>query len=168
MIEDTKSGSYCSTSHVTVARRQACNHTSATGNLRLTHFQCSQYTWSGNQGNVTSNHAADSVTFARKFQVQTWSMIHMILDLCSQRQYVLHLHQEVCQNIDGTNCTHIQISHSSKSFLPTTQITICLSVRKPRCFVARRTVTDLSFSFASVQHVLFCRNSPLCLLQNFL
>ena len=65
VTEDTKSGSY------TVERLTSPLHDDkrATtprqqGNLRLTHFQRSQYTWSRNQGNVTSSHAADSVTFA--------------------------------------------------------------------------------------------------------
>ena len=56
------------TTHVTVARRQACNHTipRQQGNLRLTHLLCSQFTWSRNQQRVTSSHAADSVTFAER------------------------------------------------------------------------------------------------------
>ena len=65
VIEETKSGSY------TVQRLTSPLHDDkrATaprqhGNLRLTHFQCSQYTWNRNQGNVT--YAADSVTFAER------------------------------------------------------------------------------------------------------
>ena len=56
------------TTHVTVSRRQACNHTipRQQSNLRLTHLQCSQFTWSRNQGRETSSHAADSVTFAER------------------------------------------------------------------------------------------------------
>ena len=52
-------------------------------------------------------------------------------------------------------------SHSSKFFLPATHLTIWSFARKPQFFVVGRTVTTLSLSFASVQHVLFCSNSPL-------
>ena len=51
--------------------------------------------------------------------------------------------------------------HFSKSFLPTTHHAGCLFTRRPRFFVARRTVTNLSLSFASIQHVLLCCSSPL-------
>ena len=55
--------------------------------LRLTHLQCSQFTWSRNQRNVTSCHAADSVTFAervRNSKSRPCSMIHKNWDRCSQ------------------------------------------------------------------------------------
>ena len=57
--------------------------------LRLTHLQCSQFTWSRNQGSVTSSHAADSVTFAdrvRNSKSRPWSMIHRNCHRCSQTQ----------------------------------------------------------------------------------
>ena len=61
------------------------------GNLRLTHFQCSQYVWSRNQGRVTSSHAADSVTFAERERVRNSksrppSIIHRSCERCSQTQ----------------------------------------------------------------------------------
>ena len=72
----------------------------------MTHFQCSLYIWSRNQGNVTSNHAADSVTFAERVgnsKSRPWSMIHRNCDLSVLRHTVaLHLHQQVCQNIEDT------------------------------------------------------------------
>ena len=95
------------TTHVTVARRQACNHTipRQQGNLRLTHLPRSQFTWSRNQGRVTSSHAADSVTFAErgstKFQVQTTvntTQVNAVL----RHSNVLHLHQQVCHKIGDT------------------------------------------------------------------
>ena len=57
--------------------------------------------------------------------------------------------------------------HSLKTFLPTTHFTSCLFTRRPRFFAARRTVTNLSFLSASIQHVLFCCDPPLGLIQNF-
>ena len=57
--------------------------------LRLTHLQCSQFTWNRNQRNVTSSHAADSVTFAervRNSKSRPCSMIHKNCDRCSQTQ----------------------------------------------------------------------------------
>ena len=62
---------YSNRAHLTVARQQSCDHTipRQQGNLRLTHFQCSQYAWSRNQGCVTSIHAADSVTFAERVRI---------------------------------------------------------------------------------------------------
>ena len=81
------------TTHVTVARRQACNHTITRQqrNLRLTHLQCSQFTWSRNQGRVTSSHAADSVTFAERERVRNSksrppSIIHRSCERCFQIQ----------------------------------------------------------------------------------
>ena len=72
--EDTNLGSY-SVQHFTSPLHDDRRATTPRqqGNPRLTHLQCSQFTWSRNQGSVTSSHAADSVTFAEstKFQVQT-------------------------------------------------------------------------------------------------
>ena len=70
----------------------SCDHTISRqqSNLRLTHFQCSQYVWSKNQGRVTSNNAADSVTFAERVQ-ETTSLdhrkkVHRSREHCSQIQ----------------------------------------------------------------------------------
>ena len=90
VTEATKSGSYTIqrlTSPLHDDRRATTPRQQ--GNLRLTQFQCSQYTWSRNQGNVTSSHAADSVTFAERVgnsKSRPWSMIHMNCDRCSQIQ----------------------------------------------------------------------------------
>ena len=113
VTEDTKSGSY------TVQRLTSPLHDDkrATtprqqGNLRLTHFKRSQYTWSRNQGNVTSSHAADSVTLVERVgnsKSRPWSMIHMNCDRCSQIQ------QRVAPSSTGLSqhrwyhCTHVQI-----------------------------------------------------------
>ena len=62
-------------------------HLGNKSSLRLTHLQCSQFTWSRNQRNVTSCHAADSVTFAervRNSKSRPCSMIHKNWDRCSQ------------------------------------------------------------------------------------
>ena len=59
------------------------------GNLRLTHFQCSQYVWSRNQGRVTSIHAADSVTFAERVRTsksRSPYVVHRSCEHCSQIQ----------------------------------------------------------------------------------
>ena len=74
---------------------------------------------------------------------------------------------------DGASLQHMQRSrhsdlHSLKTFMATIHLTSCLFTHRPRFFVARRTVTNLSFLSASIQHVLFCCNSPLGLIQNFL
>ena len=78
------------TAHVTVARRQSCDHTilRQQSNLRLTHFQCAQYVWSRNQGRVTSLHAADSVTFAERGISKSRSpyVVHKSCEHCSQTQ----------------------------------------------------------------------------------
>ena len=70
---------------------QSCDHTipRQQGNLRLTHFQCSQYVWSRNQGRVTSIHAADSVTFAERVRIsksRSPSVVHRSCEHCSQIQ----------------------------------------------------------------------------------
>ena len=113
VTEDTKSGSY------TVQRLTSPLHDDkrATipwqqGNLRLTHFQCSQYTWSRNQGNATSNHAADSVTFAERVgnsKSRPWSMIHRNCDLCSQTQRRTAPSSTGLSKYRRYHCTHIQI-----------------------------------------------------------
>ena len=59
------------------------------GNLRLTHFQCSQYVWSRNQGRVTSIHAEDSVTFAERVRIsksRSPYVVHRSCEHCSQIQ----------------------------------------------------------------------------------
>ena len=86
--EDTNLGSY-SVQHFTSPLHDDRRETTPRqqGNLRLTHLQCSQSTWSRNQGSVTSSHAADSVTFAervRKSKARPWSMILRNCDRCSQ------------------------------------------------------------------------------------
>ena len=64
------------------------------GNLRLTHFQCSQYTCKRNQENVTSIHAADSVTFDEIVRISKYTVLRF--------SNVLHLHQSVCHKIGDT------------------------------------------------------------------
>ena len=69
----------------------SCDHTipRQQGNLRLTHFQCSQYVWSRNQGRVTSIHAADSVTFAERVRIsksRSAYKVHRSCGHCSQIQ----------------------------------------------------------------------------------
>ena len=88
--EDTNLGSY-SVQHFTSPlhddRRATTPHQQ--GNLRLTHLQCSQFTWGRNQGSVTSSHAADSVTFAERVgnsKSRPWSMIHRNCERSSQTQ----------------------------------------------------------------------------------
>ena len=71
-----------SSCHCRMTTVMRSHHTSATGNLRLTHFQCSQYVWSRNQGRVTSIHAADSVTFASRSPY----VVHRSCEHCSQIQ----------------------------------------------------------------------------------
>ena len=94
--------------HVTVPRRQACNHTTPRqqGNLRLTHLRCSQFTWSRNQGRVTSSHAADSVTFAeREYEIQSpdhRQQYTRVVNAVLRHSNVLHLHQQVCHKIGNT------------------------------------------------------------------
>ena len=88
--EDTNLGSY-SVQHFTSPLHDDRRATTPRqqSNLRLTHLQCSQFTWSRNQGSVTSSHAADSVTFAervRNSKSRPWSMIHRNCDRCSQTQ----------------------------------------------------------------------------------
>ena len=63
-------------------------YTRQQGNLRLTHFQCSQYVWSRNQGRVTSIHAADSVTFAERVRTSK-----------SRSPYVVHRSCEIQQRV---------------------------------------------------------------------
>ena len=163
--EDTNLGSY-SVQHFTSPLHDYRRATTPRqqGDLRLTHLQCSQFTWSRNQGSVTTNHAADSVTFA-----------YRVRNSMSRPPSIIQDTVTCCTFIDRFVTTSVipLIVRTSrftllKIFLPATHLTICLFARRPRFFVARRTVTDLSLPFASVQHVLFCRNSPLCLLQNFL
>ena len=90
MTEDTNLRS-CTVQHLTPLLHDDKRATTPRQqrNLRLTHLQCSQYTWS--QGNVTSSHAADSVKFCRvctKFHVQTMiAMIHKNCDSCCQTQH---------------------------------------------------------------------------------
>ena len=60
-----------------------------------------------------------------------------------------------------------QVLNFLKFFLPATHLTIWSFACRPQFFVVGRTVTNLSLPFASVQHVLFCSNFPLCFLQNF-
>ena len=102
VTEETKWGSYTvqrltstlrDDRRATIPRQQ--------GNLRLTHFQCSQYTWSRNQGNVTSSHAADSVTFAERVGNSKYrppSMYTGIVIAVLRHSQVLHLDQQVCHN----------------------------------------------------------------------
>ena len=107
--KQTNLGSYSiPTQLVTVAWQQSCDHTipRQQGNLRLTHLQCSQFAWSGNQGRVTSSHAADSVTFAeREYEIP--SPDHRkrytgVVNTVLRYSNVLHLHQQVCHNIGDT------------------------------------------------------------------
>ena len=138
----------------------------------MTHLQCSQFAWSRNQGRVTSIHAADSVTFPERVQ-DIPSPDHRkrytgVVNTVLRYSNVLHLHQHVCPEIGDNIVRTSRYSHSSNFLLPATHLTIWSFARKPQFFVVGRTVTDLSLSFASVQHVLFCSNSPLCFLQNFL
>ena len=65
------------------------------GNLRLTLFQCTQYTWTRNQGSVTSSHAADSVTFAEKVGNSLSRPWSMIVNAVLRHSVALHLHQHV-------------------------------------------------------------------------
>ena len=148
-----------STTHVTVARRQACNHTipRQQGSLRLTHLLFSRFTWSRNHGRVNSSHAADSVTFAervRNSKSRPPSIIQRSCERCSQTLCTF-INRFVTKSV----IPFVRTSRFTllKFFLPTTHFTICLFARRPRFFVEGRTVTDLSF--ASVQHVLFCSNS---------
>ena len=70
VTEDIKSGFFPVQSLMSLSHDDSHAITSRQqGNLRLTHFQCSQYTWSRNQGRVTSIHAADSVTFAERVRI---------------------------------------------------------------------------------------------------
>ena len=88
------------TIHVTVARRQACNQqTQQQCNLRLTHLQCSQFTWSRNQGRVTSSHVADSVTFAER-ECEIPSPDHGqgytgVVNVVLRHSIALYFHQQV-------------------------------------------------------------------------
>ena len=107
VTEDTKSGFYTvqslmslwhDDSHAITSRQQ--------GNLRLTHFQCSQFAWSRNQGRVASIHAADSVTFAERMQ-EIPSPDHSkrytgVVNTVLRYSNVLHLHQHVCHDIGDT------------------------------------------------------------------
>ena len=140
-------------------------------NLRLTHIQCSQFAWSGNQGRVTSSHAADSVAFAERVQ-EIPSPDHRkgytrVVNTVLRYSNVLHLHQHVCHEIGDTMVRTSRFT-LLKCFLPATHLTIWSFARRPQFFVVGRTVTNLSLSFASVQHVLFSSHSPLCFLQNLL
>ena len=137
----------------------------------MTHLQCSQFAWSRNQGRVTSSHAADSVTFAERVQ-EIPSPDHRkrytgVVNTVLRYSNVLHLHQHVCDEIGDTMVRTSRFT-LLKFFLPATHLTIWSFARRPQFFVVGRTVTNLSLSFASVQHVLFCSISPLCFLQNFL
>ena len=76
---------------------QSCDHTipRQQGNLRLTHFQCSQYVWSRNQGRVISIHAAESVTFAERVRMSRSPYeVHRSCEHCSQ--------QRVCHKVGDT------------------------------------------------------------------
>ena len=69
--EETNLGSY-SAQHFTSLLHDDRRATTPRqqSNLRLTHLQCSQFTWSRNQGRVTSSHVTDSVTFAmREYEI---------------------------------------------------------------------------------------------------
>ena len=107
VTEDTKSGFYTVQSLMSLSHGDSHAITSRQrGNLRLTHFQCSQQTWSRNQGRVTSIHAADSVTFAEKVQVIP-SPVHRkgytgVVNTVLRYSNVLHLHQHVCHEIGDT------------------------------------------------------------------
>ena len=94
--------------HVTVAGRQSCGHTipRQQSNLRLTHFQCSQYVWSRNQGRVISIHAADSVTFAERVRISK-----------SRSPYEVHKSCEHCSQIQQRGCTFINV-FVTKSVMP--------------------------------------------------
>ena len=75
------------------------------GNLRLTHFQCSQWTWTSNHRNVTSSHAADSVTFAGRVgnsKSRPRSTLHRNCERCSQTQKRVAPSSTGCQNIGDT------------------------------------------------------------------
>ena len=137
----------------------------------MTHLQCSQFAWSRNQGRVTSSHAADSVTFAERVQ-EIPGPSHRkkytgVVNTVLRYSNVLHLHQHVCHEIGDTMVRTSRFT-LLKIFLPATHLTIWSFTRRPQFFFVRRTVTNLSLPFTSIQHVLFCSNSPLCFLQNFL
>ena len=88
--EDTNLGSY-SVQHFTSPLHDDRRATTPRqqGNLRLTHLQCSQFTWCRNQGSVISNHAVDSVTFAervRNSKSRPPSIIHRSCERCTQTQ----------------------------------------------------------------------------------
>ena len=126
---------------------------------------------SRNQGRVTSIHTADSVTFAERVRISK-----------SRSPYVVHKSCEHCSQIQqrvapsSTCLSQSRVipwyahpdSHSSNFSCLQPIFTIWSFARRPQFFVVGRTVTNLSLLFAFVQHVLFCSNSPLCFLQNFL
>ena len=166
---------YSNRAHVTVARRQSCDHTipRQQGNLRLTHFQCSQYVWSRNQGRITSICAADSVTFAERVRVsksRSPYVVHKSCEHCSQKQ------QRVAPSSTCLSQSRIEQPMVRTSRFTFLKFFLAYNPSSPsghslvghNSFVVRRTVTNLSLLFAFVQHVLFCSNSPLCFLQNFL
>ena len=137
----------------------------------MTHFQCSQYVWSRNQGRVISIHAADSVTFAERVRVSK-----------SRSPYEVHKSCETLFSDTATCCTFINVlvtksvvpwnahpdSHCSNFSCLQPIFAIWSFARRPQFFVAGRTATNLSLMFAFVQHVLFCSHSPQCFLQNFM
>ena len=125
--------------HVTVARQQSCDHTTSRqqGNLRLTHFQCSQYVWSRNQVRVTSIHAADSVTFAerervRKSKSRSPSKVHRSCGHFSQIQQRVAPSSTCLSQNRWCHGTHIQIhtmntADSNVTDMNIPHITECLS-----------------------------------------
>ena len=75
-------------------------------NLRLTHLQCSQFTWSRNQGRVTSSHVTESVTFAeREYEIPNPDRGRLYTGIVTPvlRDSVAPCHhQQVCSNIVDT------------------------------------------------------------------
>ena len=122
----------------------------------MTHLQCSQFAWSRNQGRVNSSHAADSVTFSERVwkipSLDHHTTYTRVVTTALRYNNVLHLHQHVCHEIGDTIVRTSRFTFL-KFFLPATHLTIWSVARKPPLFVAGSTVTDLSLSFASVQHV---------------